>query len=98
MKIPPFRLKPEPLDAEAASLRKFESAPPETGTKHQLGGEPTFLQKHHEWPNCPSCKERMTFYGQLDSINDDIVIADCGMVYVFVCLECNESASFIQSN
>ena len=39
----------------------------------------------------------MTFYGQLDSINDDIVIGDCGMVYIFVCLECNEVQSLLQS-
>ena len=40
----------------------------------------------------------MTFYAQLDSVGDGICIADCGMVYVFVCLDCNETASFIQSS
>jgi hypothetical protein len=40
----------------------------------------------------------MTFYGQLDSINDDICIADCGMVYVFICFECYKSIAIIQSN
>jgi len=32
----------------------------------------------------------MTFYAQLDSINDDIMIADVAMIYVFVCFDCNE--------
>ena len=27
----------------------------------------------------------MTYYAQLDSINDEFCIADCGMIYVFVC-------------
>ena len=40
----------------------------------------------------------MTFYGQLDSINDDIVLADCGIVYVFVCFHCFETKAILQSN
>ena len=39
----------------------------------------------------------MTFYGQLDSINDDFCLADCGLIYVFVCLDCNTVHSLIQS-
>jgi hypothetical protein len=39
----------------------------------------------------------MTFYGQLDSINDDIIIADCGMIYVFLCFDCYEVTAKIQS-
>ena len=66
------------------------------GTRHQLGGEPTYIQaKIH--PVCPDCKEKMTFYAQLDSINDEFCIADCGMIYVFVCLECNTVEAFIES-
>src|SRR4051812_30826010 len=42
--IPPFKLVPRPLNDEAASLPKFQWAPPEIGTRHQLGGEPHFLQ------------------------------------------------------
>jgi hypothetical protein len=30
--------------------------------------------------------ERMRSYGQLDSIGDDINLADAGLIYVFVCL------------
>lgn len=39
----------------------------------------------------------MTFYGQLDSLNDDIVIADCGIVYVFVCFNDYSAAAIVQS-
>jgi hypothetical protein len=96
-KIPRFKLVPEPQDEEANALPKFKWAPKEIGTRHQLGGEPQFLQRE-SWPNCPACRKSMTFYGQLDSINDDICIADCGMIYVFVCFECFETTSILQSN
>jgi hypothetical protein len=95
-RIPSFRLQPLPLDDEARTLRKFQWADPEVGNRHKLGGEPLLLQKLN-WPRCPSCDEPMTFYGQLDSINDDFVIADCGMIYVFLCFGCNESVARVQS-
>ena len=94
--IPPFRLKPEPLNEAAKNLPKFKWAGDNIGTRHQLGGEPTYIQaKIH--PVCPDCKEKMTFYAQLDSINDEFCIANCGMIYVFVCLECNTVEAFIES-
>jgi uncharacterized protein YwqG len=96
MRIPPFKLVPEPQNDEAQNLKKFKWAPSEVGTRHQLGGEPNFLQKS-PWPHCRNGHGKMTFYGQLDSINDDICLADCGMIYVFVCLDCFESSSFVQS-
>ena len=83
-KIPPFKLKPEPLNDEAKSLPGFKWAGEGVGDRHKLGGDPDFLQEA-DWPECPECKERMTFYGQLDSINDDYCIADCGMIYIFIC-------------
>lgn len=86
MKIPAFKLSPEPLTDAAAALPKFKWADPEIGTRHQLGGDPTFIQAA-EFPSCPACGAPMTFYGQLDSINDDICIADAGMVYVFICFD-----------
>lgn len=95
--IPPFKLIPEPLNDRARELRKFKWASKQVGTRHQLGGEPSFLQSEN-WPDCPAGHGRMTFYGQLDSINDDICIADCGMVYVFICFECYKSIAIIQSN
>jgi hypothetical protein len=95
--IPAFKLIPEPLTAEAKAMPKFRWAPPEVGTRHQLGGIPKYLQKA-ECPVCPSCGEKMTFYAQLDSINDSIVLADCGMIYVFVCFDCFTTHAMLQSN
>lgn len=95
-RIPPFKLIPEPLSEEARTLAKFRMAPDNIGTRHQLGGTPEFIQDE-QWPRCSECSNKMTFYGQLDSINDDYILADCGLVYVFVCFDCNETSSFIQS-
>jgi len=39
----------------------------------------------------------MTFYGQLDSINDEFNLADCGLIYVFVCFGCFETKSILQT-
>jgi hypothetical protein len=40
----------------------------------------------------------MNFYAQLDSINDDFVLGDVGMVYVFVCFYCQEAHATIHSS
>jgi hypothetical protein len=95
--IPPFKLSPEPLSDEARHLPKFKWAPEEIGTRHQLGGVPQFLQ-NELWPSCPNGHGKMTFYAQLDSINDDICLADCGMIYVFTCFDCYQAISIVQSN
>ena len=94
--IPAFRLVPEALTEEAAALPPFKWANPEVGSRHRLGGTPTYLQKA-EIPACPSCGEPMISYGQLDSINDEFILADCGLVYVFVCFDCFIAEAFIQS-
>ncbi len=39
----------------------------------------------------------MTFYGQLDSIGDDIMIADCGLIYIFVCFDDFAAQAVVQS-
>jgi len=96
MKIPEFKLVPQPVDDDAAALPPFKWAGPEVGKRHKLGGDPQFLRQE-EWPCCPSCKEAMSFYGQLDSISDDICIADCGVIHVFLCFDCCESKSIVQS-
>lgn len=95
LRLPPFRLKPEPLSEEAAALKPFKWADPEIGTRHRLGGEPDFIQAASP-PTC-SCRKPMSFYAQLDSINDDIILADCGMIYVFVCFDCLETTALLQS-
>src|SRR5579871_5540007 len=95
--IPSFKLVPEALDDEARALPKFKWASEEIGTRHRIGGKPQLLQLE-QWPNCPKGHGKMTFYGQLDSINDDICIADCGMVYVFICFECFATVSIVHSD
>ena len=94
--IPPFRLVAEPLDDAATALPGFAWAGPEVGRRHRLGGEPTHLPTA-DHPHCPDCGRTMTFYAQLDSLNDDLVLADAGLLYVFVCFTCHTSASFIHS-
>lgn len=94
--IPPFKLVAQPLNEEAKRLQKFKWAPDDIGSRHRLGGEPYFLQDR-EHPQCKLCHKDMTFYAQLDSINDDYIVADCGMIYVFLCFDCFEVVSFVQS-
>jgi hypothetical protein len=95
--IPPFELIPQPANDDARVLVGFKWAAKVVGHRHQLGGQPVFIQEA-TWPACRNGHGRMTFYGQLDSINDDICIADCGMIYVFVCFDCFETTSFVQSS
>jgi hypothetical protein len=82
------------------------------GRRSKLGGVPD-LEHDAAAPTCPECQEPMTFVAQLDSIEHDdrknphamnalgdeqqYLFADVGMVYVFVCLSCNEAAAFVQS-
>jgi hypothetical protein len=94
-KIPPFQLVPRPLNAEAEALPPFEWAEPVIGTRHRLGGDPEFIQRE-KIPQC-SCNQHMTFYAQLDSINDEFCLADAGMIYVFVCFDCFDTKSILHS-
>jgi len=96
-KIPPFKLVAEPMNDEARQLQPFRWAADDVGKRHRLGGEPERAVRPEDWPQCPDCKESMTFYGQLDSLNDEICIADAGMIYVYVCLTCNEVRAEIDS-
>jgi hypothetical protein len=89
-RIPTFKLIPSPVTEEAKNLPGFKWAGPEVGKRHQLGGLPVHPVSDADWPRCPDCTERMSFYGQLDSINDDICIADVGLISVFICFDCNE--------
>lgn len=93
--IPPFKLIPAPLDQEAAALPPFKWADDDIGQRHRLGGRPDFIQAD-DIPTC-SCGEAMSFYAQLDSINDEFALGDCGMIYVFVCFDCFETKSILQS-
>src|SRR5262245_55655773 len=89
--IPAFKLIPEPLSEEAIKLPGFKWAGEGVGKRHQLGGKPTrWIDDEQPWPCCPHCKEKMTFYAQLDSINDEFNVADACLIYVFLCFNCNE--------
>jgi hypothetical protein len=94
--IPPFRLVPEPLTDEAASLAPFKWASAEVGSRHRLGGQPE-RSDAVDAPTCPSCREPMTFYGQFDSVNDDYSVADAGLIYVYLCFDCFEAAALVDS-
>lgn len=84
---------PKPKDERAEAALGFEFN--ETaGKRHKLGGVPEFLQSE-DWPSC--CSNQMTFYGQLDSIGEDYNLADCGMIYVFVCFDCFSVESVLQT-
>lgn len=89
-RVPPFRLDAHPLTPEAAAAAAFDWA------RHRIGGEPDGVAES-EYPRCRSCGHPMTFYGQLDSIGDDFVLADAGVVHVFVCFDCFEAAARVAS-
>jgi hypothetical protein len=95
-RVPPFRLDAHPLTPEAEAAAAFDWASPEVGTRHRIGGEPDGVAES-EYPRCRSCGHPMTFYGQLDSIGDDFVLADAGVVHVFVCFDCFEAAARVAS-
>ena len=95
-RVPPFRLDAHPLSPEAEEAAGFEWASPEIGRRHRIGGKPQELTEA-DFPRCRSCREPMTFYGQLDSIGDDFVLADAGVVEVFVCFDCFEAAARVSS-
>jgi hypothetical protein len=96
MKVPHFNLVAVPADNEALSLRRSEWLSPEIGTRHKIGGEPDFIMDEPT-PIC-SCGSTMTFYAQLDSLNDDVMIGDAGLIYIFLCFDCFESKSLVQSH
>jgi hypothetical protein len=85
-RIPPFRLYAHPLTPDAEAVAGFQWASPEIGARHRIGGEPDAVPES-AYPRCPSCGQAMTFYGQLDSIGDDVVLADAGVVHVFDCFD-----------
>lgn len=94
--IPTFKLVAEPVSPEARDLALGFKWNKTHQPRHQIGGTPEHLGEA-EWPKCPNRCGKMTFYGQLDSINDDICIADLGMIQVFLCFDCFETKSIVQS-
>ena len=97
MNIPEIPLKPAPKTALAKKAVGFKFNK-QAGKRHKLGGKPDWIQKKKdETPTCDDCGEKMTFYGQLDSIGDEQDLADCGMIYVFVCFDCFTTKSVLQA-
>jgi hypothetical protein len=89
---------PERMTDEARRLPGFKWAGDDVGKWHQLGGPPARPIDDGRWPRCPDCQDRMTFYGQLDSINDEFCVADAGLICAFVCLDCNEVKAVIETS
>ncbi len=96
MQIPPVPLVPAPETEEAQGAVGFKWAGEPIGNRHRIGGEPDWIQGD-ETPKC-NCGKKMTFYGQLDSLGDNVCLGDCGMIYVFVCLGCLTTQSIFQTH
>jgi hypothetical protein len=95
MKLPSVPLVPAPETDEAKAAIGFKHAGHEIGRRHRIGGDPEWIQSPSV-PEC-SCKKPMSFYGQLDSLGDEYCLADCALIYVFVCWDCFETKSVLQS-
>ena len=85
------------LNRPSETKRPFEYAAPEIGFRNKIGGAPDGITEE-EFPKCPECGRPMSFYGQLDSLNDEVIIADCGLVAVFICFDCLATDSLIVSS
>jgi uncharacterized protein YwqG len=94
--LPEYKLKMVPIGEKAKNTRGFKWADNHVGKRSKIGGIPEFIQSE-DWPICHHCHTKMTFYAQLDSVGDELCIADCGMIYVFICFDCYETKSFVQS-
>lgn len=92
--IPPFKLTPTPMQHFSRPV-DFGPGAHALNKRHQLGGIPELIEPL-DTPKC-SFGNPMTFYAQLDSISEECMLADRGMVYVFVCFNCFETASVLQS-
>ena len=93
--IPEIPLRLEPRTSEAREIIGFKWADGRIGVRNKLGGHPDWLQRP-DIPVC-NCGKSMSFYGQLDSIGDACCLADCGMIFVFVCFDCFETKAVLQS-
>jgi hypothetical protein len=92
--IPEIRLVMAPESPQAQRVIGFKWSSG-TGLDHKLGGSPVWIQGD-ETPECSHCGKRMTFYGQLDCIGDEISLGDCGMIYVFYCRNCLVASAVLQ--
>jgi hypothetical protein len=86
MKIPKIKLVvfPETEDAKSVIGYKWNDT---AGTRHYLGGKPDGINEN-EYPICDDCKNKMSFYAQIDSIGDKYDLADCMVIHNYVCFDC----------
>ncbi len=96
MEIPEIRLIAAPETDEARKIVGFKWAGADVGNRHKLGGSPDWLQDP-DVLMCSGCHKQMDFYGQLDSIGDKVCLADCGIIYVFICHDCYTTQTVLQS-
>jgi len=96
MDIPEFKIELVPLSLKAEELMGFKWADPEVGTRSKFGGKPEGITAE-DAPVCTSCSAPMTFLCQVDSVGDDLVFADVGILYVYICFGCFEAKAFIES-
>lgn|SRR6266481_1970279 len=94
-KIPAFKLVPEPQGDDGKNLPKFK------WTGKEIWASPSARWRAKFLTRCVMAKlsnlQGANDVLRTDSINDDICIADCGMIYVFVCFDCFQSVSMVQS-
>ncbi|MBC6613252.1 hypothetical protein H8B15_20185 [Hymenobacter sp. BT507] len=91
--IPEIKLIPVPETEEAKAAVGYQWNAI-AGTRHKLGGQPDSTSEI-DYPKCEDCSQVMTFYAQIDSIGDDYDLLDCGVIHVFVCLDCGTTNSMI---
>lgn len=87
--LPTVHLTPSAEDLRSAGIET------DRGSQNKLGGMPDWIQDEPKSIAC--CGRNMTFYAQFDSgIGGEFNIADCGMIYVFVCDTCWKATSIVQ--
>src|SRR5688572_22483792 len=83
--------------------------PDNLGLRTKLGGKPNWIHEDCT-PTCRQCEIPMSFVAQIDSIEHESennplstpyreqkwMFSDVGMIYVFYCFECGESACLDQ--
>jgi hypothetical protein len=102
-------LKPLNKDGKPIAARKVEKGEKDLpmaaailapiakgGRKSRLGGKPAWIQGE-ETPDCPRCKTAMSFALQLAS-DRGISYGDVGILYAFVCGDCEVMATLVQSH
>ena len=81
-----------------AASRHMDSDDQGSEPKHQIGGKPSWVQSSYV-PRCFTCGKYMAFLAQFDTDSRvDLQFEDDGMLYVFLCVQCEVMATFAQSH